>query len=294
MYPQDRFTLSLEFYPPRSSEGKQLLWSSINDLEVLDPEYVSVTFGAGGSTKEPTFKAVENIISDFELNTVPHLSCLGSTEEEISEILNRYQNLGISEIMALRGDIPEQVDDKESFVNSGDFRYGSDLVEFLSTHFPNIKTHVAAYPEYHPEANDPRSDLNNFATKVRAGADTAVTQYFFNNLAYYKFIEDLQSMAINIPVNVGLMPITDYNKIKRFSQICGAEIPMWIRKRMESYKGDPRSQKEFGIEVATIQAEELIDSGVPGIHFYTLNKAEPTLRIARNLGLYEKETTAVN
>src|SRR6056297_992039 len=174
MYSKNKFTLSLEFYPPRSEDGKRTLWNTIENLQVLDPEYVSVTFGAGGSTKEPTFKAVENIIEDFGLNTVPHLSCLGSTKTEIRKIINRYLELGVSEIMALRGDIPDNVEDREKFVHSGHFRYGSDLVEFINRNFPLLKIHVGAYPEYHPEAPDPESDMKNFAKKVRAGADTAV------------------------------------------------------------------------------------------------------------------------
>lgn len=294
MYTKDKFSLSLEFYPPRSEDGKRRLWTTIEDLQVLEPEYVSVTFGAGGTTKDPTFEAVEGIIQDFGLNTVPHLSCLGSSEDEIRNIVERYLSLGVSEIMALRGDVPKDVDDRESFIKSGDFRYGSDLVEYLNRNFPSLTTHVAAYPEYHPEASDPESDMRNFAKKVQAGADTAVTQYFYNNQAYYKFVRDLRSLGVDIPIVVGLMPIVDYDKVKQFSQICGAEIPLWIRKRMEAYADDPKVQKELGIEIATRQAEELLENGVPGIHFYTLNEAEPTLRIAKNLGLLEKEVAGVS
>ena len=276
--------LSFEFYPPRSEESRNNLWNTIDRLRRFDPQYVSVTFGAGGTTKEPTYDTVRGIVEDFSVNTVPHLSCLGSTEEEIKDILEQYSELGVAGIMALRGDLPQDVDDSQAFTEKGDFEYANQLVEFIGEQFPEFDIHVAAYPEFHPEAPQPTTDMQNFVRKANSGADTAVTQYFYNNLAYYQFVEEVNRMGVDIPIIPGIMPLTNYEKIRQFSELCGAEIPLWIEKRMREYEGDPDSQEKLGIEIATRQIEDLLEQGAPGIHLYTLNKALATSEILSRLG----------
>ncbi len=278
---RENFEFSFEFFPPKDEAGKERLRQTVHELRKLEPAYCSVTFGAGGSTRERTFQTVDWIQQEAGTEAAPHLSCIGSRKEDIHAILERYQKAGIRRIIALRGDIPE---DEEAFKKGG-FRYANELVTYIKEHFPDFEIVVGAYPEHHPEAPDPFTDIENFIQKIRAGADVATTQYFFNNHSYYKFVEDVRRHGIMVPVKVGLMPITNFKQIDRFSQMCGADIPLWLRKRMEHYEDDPESQKELGIEIATRQAEELLANGVPGIHFYTLNKAEATKRIWENLGL---------
>ena len=278
---RENFEFSFEFFPPKNDEGEKRLQEAVHELKPLDPAYCSVTFGAGGSTRERTFDTVDWIQKEAGIDATPHLSCIGSRKEDIHEILQRYHDAGVKRIIALRGDIPE---DEEAFKEGG-FRYANELVAYIKEHFPAFEVVVGAYPEFHPEAPDPWTDMENFVRKVKAGADIATTQYFFTNLSYYKFVDDVQKMGVDIPIKVGLMPITNFKQIDRFSQMCGADIPAWIRKRMEYYGDDAESQKELGIDIATRQAEELLNQGIPGIHFYTLNKAEATKRIWSNLGL---------
>jgi methylenetetrahydrofolate reductase (NADPH) len=257
------------------------LRETIRLLSPLRPQYVSVTFGAGGSTRDGTFQTARHIKTTTGLEVVPHLSCLGVSREALQETLEHYRSLGVRRIVALRGDKPQN----GQTYQPGPFKYANELVAFIRS-FGGFSITVGCYPEFHPESPDPQADIKNFVRKVQAGADEAITQYFFNNDAYYAFVDNVQRLGVEVPIIAGLMPITDYKQIARFSAFCGADIPTWIRKRMEAFAADPASQKAFGIEVATRQAEDLLRHGAPGIHFYTLNRAEATLRIWKNLGLF--------
>jgi len=278
-------TFSFEFFPPKTDKGEALLAKTLATLEPLRPDFASVTYGAGGSTREPTFTTVERIQRETALEAVPHLTCIGSAEDTVRAILDRYRSQGIRRIVALRGDLPEGSDPEANH-----FRHASDLVAFIRD-FGGFEIHVACYPEFHPESADPCTDVDNFVRKVHAGADVAISQYFFNNAAYYAFVEELERRGVQIPVIAGLMPITNFAQIDRFSSMCGADIPLWIRKRMEACGEDIAGQRELGIEIASRQAEDLLANGAPGIHFYTLNKAEATRRVWQNLGLDARADT---
>src|SRR5712691_9487692 len=272
---------SFEFFPPKGEQGTERLRETVRHLSPLKPQYISVTFGAGGSTKDGTYQTARHIQKTTDLHVVPHLSCLGVSREAIQETLERYRELGVRRIVALRGDKPLGGHGGPP----GPFKYANELVAFIRQ-FGGFSISVGCYPEFHPESPDPQTCLKNFVRKVKAGADEAITQYFFNNDAYYAFVDSARRLGVDIPIVAGLMPITDYQQVARFSSFCGADIPLWIRKRMEAFADDPPSQKAFGIEIATRQAEDLLRRGAPGIHFYTLNKAEATLRIWKNLGLF--------
>ena len=280
---------SFEFFPPKGEQGTERLRETVAHLAPLRPQYVSVTFGAGGSTKDGTYQTAKHIQKSSGLEVVPHLSCLGVTREALQETLERYRDLGVRRIVALRGDKPRGGHGGPP----GPFKYANELVTFIKQ-FGGFSITVGCYPEFHPESPDPQTCMKNFVRKVRAGADEAITQYFYNNDAYYAFVDNMHRHGVDIPIVAGLMPITDFQQVARFSQFCGADVPLWIRKRMEAFASDPPSQKAFGIEIATRQAEDLLRRGAPGIHFYTLNKAEATLRIWKNLGLFPalKELTA--
>ncbi len=270
---------SLEFFPPKTDEGRKKLRATINDLGNLDPEYCSVTFGAGGSTQHGTLETVLEI-KKAGLRAEPHLSCIGSTREKIREILNRYLDMGITKIVALRGDLPSGMGE------AGEFRYANELVEFIRQETGDrFHIEVGAYPEFHPQAPSTEADLKNFRRKVEAGADSAITQYFYNADAYFRFIDDCESLGVDIPIVPGIMPITNYEQLARFSDVCGAEIPRWIRKRLECFGDDLLSLREFGLDVTANLCRRLIDGGAPGLHFYTLNQAEPTTTIFKSLGL---------
>jgi methylenetetrahydrofolate reductase (NADPH) len=272
---------SFEFFPPKGEQGSARLGETVRLLAPLRPHYVSVTFGAGGSTRDGTYQTARHIQQTTGLTVIPHLSCLGVSRASLEDILERYRTLGVHRIVALRGDKRKD----GASLPPGPFKYANELVEFIRK-VGGFSITVGCYPEFHPESPDPQTDIKNFARKVQAGADEAITQYFFNNDAYYAFVENVSRMGIDVPIIAGLMPITDYKQIARFSAFCGADIPAWIRKRMEAFADDPPSQKAFGIEIATRQAEDLLRHGAPGIHFYTLNKAEATLRVWKNLGLF--------
>jgi methylenetetrahydrofolate reductase (NADPH) len=274
-------SFSFEFFPPKGEQGVERLREATQKLAPLSPHYVSVTFGAGGSTRDGTFQTVRHIMQTTELEVVPHLSCLGVSRETLQDVLQRYRSLGVRRIVALRGDRPRD----GSSLPAGPFQYADQLVAFIKQ-FGGFSSTVGCYPEFHPESTDARSDIANFVRKVQAGADEAISQYFFNNDAYYAFVDNVRRLGVDIPIIAGLMPITDYAQIAKFSAFCGAQIPVWIQKRMESFADDPASQRAFGLEIATRQAEDLLRQGAPGIHFYTLNKAEATLRIWKNLGLF--------
>jgi methylenetetrahydrofolate reductase (NADH) len=248
-------------------------------LGALNPKYFSVTFGAGGSTQQGTFDTVTSI-QEAGFNAAPHLSCIGSTKENIREILKSYMDKGISRIVTLRGDMPSGTH------GIGEFRFANELVEFIRTETSDhFHIEVAAYPEFHPQATSAEDDLNNFKRKIEAGADSAITQYFFNPDAYFRFVDDCEDLGLNVPIVPGIMPITNYTQLARFSDMCGAEIPRWIRKRLESYGDDKDSIKAFGEDVISEMCHQLLEAGAPGLHFYTMNVTAPTLAIWKNLGL---------
>jgi len=259
--------LSFEFFPPKTAEGLDKLRAARDQLLPLQPKFFSVTFGAGGSTQQGTLDTVLELAQDG-LDAAPHLSCVGSSRENIREILQRYRSHQIHHIVALRGDLPSGMGE------IGAFRYASELVEFIRAETGDWFTfEVAAYPEYHPQSKSPRHDLDNFARKVKAGANSAITQYFYNSDAYFRLLDDSAKLGIDVPITPGIMPITNFSQLMRFSEMCGAEVPRWIARRLESYGDDRASIRAFGLDVVTALCQRLIDGGAPGLHFYTLNNA---------------------
>ena len=271
--------ISIEFFPPQTAEGAEKLRAVRQKLAALEPEFFSVTYGAGGTTQERTFETVFEIQREGH-QAAPHLSCIGSTREQIREILQRYQAAGIRRIVALRGDLPSGV----GF--AGELRYANELVEFIraetGSHF---HIEVAAYPEYHPQAKTPRDDLLAFKRKVDAGADSAITQYFYNLDAYLHFRDECEALGITIPIVPGIMPIVSFSKLARFSDACGAEIPRWMRRKFEAYGDDTDSIKAFGLDVVSELCAKLLAAGAPGLHFYSMNQAAPTLAVCERLGI---------
>jgi len=275
--------LSCEFFPPKSDEGAEKLRRVYQRLAAeMKPDYFSVTFGAGGSTQSRTFDTVREIQRDSGVEAAPHLSCIGSTEDGIRAILKDYREQGIRRIVALRGDLPSGMRDP------GDFRYANELVGFIrAEHDDWFHIEVAAYPEFHPQAPNAQVDLENFKRKVEAGADAAITQYFFNIEAYRRFMDDCERMGIDIPVVPGIMPVTNYTQLARFSDACGADMPRWLRKRLEAFGDDTVGLKAFGHDVVTRLCEDLLTAGAPGLHFYSMNQSAPTLAICRDAGLID-------
>jgi methylenetetrahydrofolate reductase (NADPH) len=270
---------SVEFFPPKTAEGVAKLRMARRSIAELKPAFCSVTFGAGGSTREGTLETVLEIRSEG-LAATPHISCIGTTTQGVRDVLARYKDHGIRHLVALRGDLPSGA------VDAGDFRYASELVEFIRRETGDwFHIDVAAYPEYHPQARSPQEDLANFQRKVAAGANSAITQYFFNADAYWSFVEASVGIGIAIPIVPGIMPISSYTKLARFSDACGAEIPRWIRRKLESYGDDVASIRAFGIDVVSRLCEDLLEAGAPGLHFYTLNQATLTTTIWRRLGV---------
>lgn len=271
---------SCEFFPPKDEAGRTRLRGTREALARLEPRFFSVTFGAGGSTRERTFETVNEIQRESGVEAAPHLSCVGSTREGIREILSQYRAEGIRRIVALRGDMPSGMRE------AGEFRYANELVEFIRAETgDHFHIEVAAYPEFHPQAPSAQADLLNFKRKVEAGADSAITQYFYNVHAYYRFVEDCEAMGLTIPIVPGIMPITNFAQLARFSDACGAEIPRWIRKRLEGFGDDRESIRAFGTDVVSDLCRRLLEAGAPGLHFYTMNQAKPTARIWANLDL---------
>lgn len=270
---------SFEFFPPQTAEGVEKLRATRKQLGQLKPRYFSCTYGAGGSTRERTLGTVLEIRADgFE--AAPHLSCIGSTLDSLREMLGRYKSHGIKHIVALRGDLPSGTKD------AGHFRYANELVEFIRKETGNtFHIDVACYPEYHPQTRSPREGLAHFKLKVEAGANSAITQYFFNADAYFHFVDDCEAAGIDIPIVPGIMPINRFAQLARFSDACGAEIPRWIRKKLESFGDDSASIQAFGLDVVTDLCDTLLQAGAPGLHFYTLNVAGPTTTIWQRLGL---------
>jgi methylenetetrahydrofolate reductase (NADPH) len=270
---------SLEFFPPRTSEGVTRLRAARRQLGQLRPSFCSVTFGAGGSTREGTLATVLEIRSEG-LEGAPHISCIGSTREGIKAVLNEYRRHGIRHLVALRGDLPS------GSADAGEFRYASELVAFIREETGDwFHIDVAAYPECHPQARTPREDLDNFARKLAAGADSAITQYFFNPDAYWSFVDACANRGIDVPIVPGIMPIASFTKLARFSDACGAEIPRWIRRNLEAFGDDAASIRAFGLDVVTQLCAGLLERGAPGLHFYTLNQAGLTSTVWQRLGL---------
>lgn len=270
---------SLEFFPPRDAAAQQRLVDGAKQMLVIEPHYVSVTFGAGGSTRDGTLETVRTM-RGLGCDAAPHLSCIGSSREELKVLLQRYRDEGVRRIVALRGDMPSGMGASAA----GALHHASDLVEFIRQETGDwFHIEVAAYPEMHPQASGPEKDLAHFVNKVRAGANSAITQYFFNADAYFDFVDRVQAKGIDIPIVPGIMPITNYTQLMRFSEMCGAEVPRWIRLRLAEMGDDKDSIRAFGADVVTSLCETLLDNGVPGLHFYTLNNADATLSVWRGL-----------
>ncbi|GAO35239.1 5,10-methylenetetrahydrofolate reductase [Sulfuricella sp. T08] len=271
--------LSFEFFPPKTQEGMDKLHATRKQLGQLNPEFFSVTFGAGGSTRDRTLETVIEIQREGH-EAAPHLSCIGSTRESIRAILNEYKSHGIRHIVALRGDMPS------GMASAGEFRYANELVEFIRTETGDwFHIEVAAYPEFHPQAISAQADLANFKRKVDAGANAAITQYFYNADAYFNFVDECQAMGVTIPIVPGIMPIGNFSQLARFSDACGAEIPRWLRLKLQGYGDDSAAIRACGLDVVTSLCERLLKGGAPGLHFYTLNQAGLISTIWQRLGL---------
>lgn len=270
--------ISFEFFPPRTDKGVQVLAQTRQALSLIKPEYFSVTFGARGTTQNTTLKTVLDIQKNGSIPATPHLSCISSKKQKIIDLLDQYKNADIHNIVVLRGDIPSGVRD------IGDFHHANELVAFIKSHYgDDFYIEVAAYPEMHPEADNIQSDLTYFINKIKAGADGAITQYFYNADAYFRFKDEVQKSGIDVPIIPGIMPITNYTQLVKFSNMCGAEIPRWILTRLKLYENDLPSLVDFGTEVVSDLCQTLKNQGVDGFHFYTMNKYEPSLSIAKNL-----------
>lgn len=272
-------TFSFEFFPPKTEEGNAKLRATRQQLAQYKPDFFSCTFGAGGSTQEGTLATVLEIKAEGH-NAAPHISCIGSTVANIRDVLKQYQDNGIDHIVALRGDLPS------GMAVAGEFRYASDLVAFIRKETGDHFTiEVAAYPEYHPQARSAQENLRHFKIKVDAGADAAITQYFYNPDAYFHFVDQVTAMGVDIPIVPGIMPIASFSQLARFSDACGAEIPRWVRNKMEGYGDDTASIRAFGLDVVTDIADRLLQGGAPGLHFYTLNSAGLSSTIWQRLAL---------
>ncbi len=270
---------SFEFFPPKSPEGVEKLRATRKQLAQLNPAFFSVTFGAGGSTREGTLSTVLDIRRDGH-HAAPHLSCVASTRESLAEVIAQYKANDIRHIVALRGDMPSGI------ASGGEFRYASDLVAFIREQTGDwFNIEVAAYPEYHPQSRKPQQDLIAFKAKIDAGANAAITQYFYNADSYFHFVEECEAMGITVPIVPGIMPINNFSQLARFSDSCGAEIPRWIRLKLEGFGDDSASIKAFGLDVVTELCDRLLQGGAPGLHFYTMNMAGPSSTIWQRLGL---------
>ena len=272
-----KLPVSFEFFPPKTPEGAEKLRAVRHQLYALQPEFCSVTYGAGGSTQEGTFATVGEIIAEG-VAAASHFSCIGATKASVRAQLATLKAMGVKRLVALRGDLPS------GYGAGGEFHYASDLVAFIREETgDDFHIEVAAYPEVHPQAKSPQADLQAFATKVKAGADSAITQYFYNSDAYFRFVDDAHKLGVDVPVVPGIMPITSSSQLLRFSDACGAEIPRWIRLRLQAYGDDIASIKAFGLEVVTDLCDQLISAGVPALHFYTMNQSVATTEILSGL-----------
>ncbi len=276
-------TYSFEFFPSKTEAGTEKLRATHAELAKLNPLFFSVTYGAGGSTQERTFDAVKTIIETGS-DAAPHLSCIGSTRDDIRNILKQYKDQGIHRIVALRGDLPS------GMMDPGELKYANDLVTFIREETgDHFHLEVAAYPEFHPQSTSAEADLDHFKLKVDAGANSALTQYFYNADAYFRFIDDCEKRQIDIPIVPGVMPITNFTNLARFSDTCGTEIPRWLRQRLEGYGEDLDSIRAYGEEVVTDMCRRLLDAGAPGLHFYSMNQVAPSMAIWNNLGFRTKQ-----
>jgi methylenetetrahydrofolate reductase (NADPH) len=274
-----KLPVSLEFFPSKTTEGAEKIRAVRKDLYVLQPEFCSVTYGAGGSTQQGTFGAVAEILSEGVV-AAAHFSCVGATKASVRAELDTLMGMGVKRLVALRGDMPSV------YGSEGEFRHACDLVEFIRDETgDHFFLEVAAYPETHPRARSPEHDLHAFAMKVKSGANSAITQYFYNPDAYFRFVDDARKMGVNVPIIPGIMPITNSSQLMRFSDMCGAEIPRWIRLRLQAFKEDTASIRAFGLDVVTQMCETLKVGGAPSLHFYTMNQSTPALEICRRLGL---------
>jgi len=265
--------ISIEFFPPKTPEGAEKLRVARQKLAELNPKYFSVTFGAGGSTQHGTLSTVLEILAEGH-DAAPHLSCIGGTRESIRAILQEFKDKGIRRVVALRGDLPS------GYGGAGELRYASDLVEFIRQETGDwFHIEVAAYPEMHPQARSPQDDLQAFARKVQAGANAAITQYFYNPDAYFQFVDNARKLGVDVPIVAGIMPITNFTQLMRFSDMCGAEIPRWIRLKLASFGDDSASIKAFGLDVVSGMCERLLAGGAPGLHFYSMNQAAATTAV---------------
>jgi methylenetetrahydrofolate reductase (NADPH) len=272
-------SFSFEFFPPQTPEGVEKLRATRKQLALLKPEFFSVTFGAGGSTQDRTMETIRQIHAEGH-DAAPHLSCVGSTRDNIRALLFAYRDMGIKRIVALRGDLPSGMG------SIGEFQYANELVSFIRAETgEHFHIEVAAYPEFHPQAKSPREDMVNFKRKVMAGANSALTQYFYNADGYFRFVEECRKLGVTAPIVPGIMPIVKFSQLARFSDACGAEIPRWMRKTLESYGDDTASVQAFGLDVVTQLCERLLAGGAPGLHFYTLNQSGPSLEICKRLGM---------
>lgn len=269
---------SFEFFPPKTKEGMENLLLTAKKLEILHPEFFSVTFGAGGSTREGTLATIKMIKENTTIPMAPHLACIGCSRQELTDIIQGYQALELNRIVALRGDLPSGMG------QSGELKFAHELVSLIrQTTGHHFHIEVAAYPEFHPQARNTEDDLMNFKAKIDAGANSAITQYFFNADSYFYFRDACTKLGITAPITPGIMPITHFARLVRFSEMCGAEIPRWIRKKLESYGDDVDSIKAFGYEIVFKLCERLIVGGAPSLHFYTLNHAEPSMELVSRL-----------
>lgn len=276
---------SLEFFPTKTAEGADKVRSVRKQFAELRPDYFSVTFGAGGSTRDGTIETVREISNEGAVPVAPHLSCVGSTRQEIIDLVDGYRQMGVKNLVALRGDLPSGAG-----YGGGDFSYANDLVAFLREQWGDeFHIEVAAYPEFHPQSDNAEADLLNFKRKVDAGADAAITQYFYNADAYFGFVDSIEKLGVDLPVVPGVMPITNYTQLARFSDACGAEIPRWIRRKLEAFGDDMAALRDFGHEVTLQLCQRLLDQGAPGLHFYSMNRLEPCQRLWNELGLSDPD-----
>ena len=274
---------SVEFFPPKTAEGADKLRVVRQKLAALHPAYFSVTFGAGGSTQSGTRDTVLEIRAEG-MQAAPHLSCIGRTREELRDLIIEYKSHGIKQLVALRGDLPFGFG--AGGFSSGQFSYANELIEFIRAETGDwFHIEAAAYPEMHPQAKSPQDDLKNFVRKIKAGANSAITQYFYNTDAYFRFVDETRKLGVDVPIVAGIMPITNYTQLMRFSEMCGAEIPRWVKLKLASFGDDTESIRAFGLDVVAALCDQLLKGGAPGLHFYSLNQAAPTMAILQRLGL---------
>jgi len=277
-YPEHAMKISYEFFPPKTDEQRAQLDRTVVALKEFAPEFASVTFGAGGSTLSYTGETVQALTQQHGLNAVPHLSCMGGTRSEIHQLLTEYRQQGCTRVIALRGDLPS------GMARAGDMHYASELVQFIRQEFADdFEITVACYPEIHPQAEDAHADIRRFVEKAQQGASSAITQYFFNADAYFRFVDDARRLGAALPIIPGIMPISNFSQIRRFSQMCGAEIPRWMAQRMQAYGDDAESIREFAADCVADLCRRLIEGGAGELHFYTLNLAKPTAAVLSRL-----------